>query len=108
MDKDNSKNCQFVIQNKNKNTKVLIIYSVIFTVISIISVTLRAEYAMDDLDMVIFVIIDSEAIRINVLFSNLQFWLLSLSIMAFKKNNEKPLKLIYLQILKQNVDSDCF
>ena len=44
------------------------IYSVIFSVISVISVTLTAEYAMDDLDMVIFVISDSKSIRIDVLF----------------------------------------
>ena len=47
---------------ENKKTKVLIIYSVIFSVISIISVELTAKYAMDDLDIIIFVISDSKPI----------------------------------------------
>ena len=51
----------------SKNTKVLIIYSVIFPVISVISVTLTAEYAMEELDIVIFVISDSKSIEIDVL-----------------------------------------
>ena len=46
----------------NKNTKVLTIYSVIFSVISVNFVTLTPEYAMDDLDMIIFVISDSKSI----------------------------------------------
>ena len=45
-----------------------IIYSVIFSVIYVISVTLTAEYAIDELDMIIFVISDSKLIRIDVLF----------------------------------------
>ena len=52
----------------NKNTKVLIIYSVILFVISVISVTLTAEYAIYEPDMIIFVISDSKLIRIDVLF----------------------------------------
>ena len=40
--------------------------------------------------------------------TNWQYWLVSFSIKASEKNKENPLKLIYLQILKQNVDSDCF
>ena len=52
----------------NKNTKVLIIYSVILFVMSVIFVTLTAEYAIDELDMIIFVISDSKLIRIDVLF----------------------------------------
>ena len=45
-----------------------IIYSVILFVISVIPVTLSAEYATDELDMIIFVISDSKLIRIDVLF----------------------------------------
>ena len=52
----------------NKKTKVLIIYSVILFVISIISVTLAAEYAIDELNKIIFVITDSKLIRTDVLF----------------------------------------
>ena len=43
-------------------------YSVIFSLTFVISVTLTGEYAMDDLDMVIFVISDSKSIEIDVLF----------------------------------------
>ena len=55
---------------KNKNTKVLIIYSVILIVISVISVTLTAIYQVEELDMVIFVISDFNSIRIDVLILN--------------------------------------
>ena len=56
------------VLDTNKYTKVLIIYSVILFVISVIFVTLTAEYATDELDMIIFVIRDSKLIRIDVLF----------------------------------------
>ena len=46
---------------------MLIIYSVILFVISVISVTLTAEYATDELDMIIFLISYSKLIRFDVL-----------------------------------------
>ena len=66
----------FYTLTNNKNTKVLIICSVILFVISVISVTLTAEYTTDELDMIILVISDSKMNQNQVLLYILHiFWL---------------------------------